>query len=165
MSYYTPTVGTITNISTQSMGDMFAAGCSLMIGMTSEDQGPINIVLPSNVYVLNSRPLQIGDRVTFFYDSQAPVPLIYPPQYRAVAAAHTPNGTNAYLDVFNSMYANTDNTLILNISGNTPVYLPNGQIFHGDLSNKLLLVIYGATTRSIPAQTSPDQIVVFCSED
>lgn len=164
MSYYTPTVGTITNISTQTSANMTNSGCSLMITMTSEDQGSINMILPSNVYVLHSRQLQIGDRVTFFYDPQAPVPLIYPPQYRAVAAAYTPYGTNAYLDVFNSMYANTDNTLILNISGNIPVSLPNGQAFHGDLTNKLLLVLYGATTRSIPAQTSPDQIVVFCSE-
>lgn len=163
MAHYTPTVGTITNISAQDTGNTSAFGCSLMISMDSEDQGPVNMILPSNVYVLNGRPFQIGDRATFFYDTQVPVPLIYPPQYRAVAAAFTPSGTNAYLDVFDPMLTNSDSTLSLNVSRNTPVSLPNGQSFQGDLADKLLLVIYGPTTRSIPAQTSPEQIIVFCS--
>lgn len=164
MSYYTPTVGIITNISFQDAANTASSGCSLMVSIDSEDQGPVNLVLPSNIYVLNARPFQIGDRATFFYDTQAPVPLIYPPQYRAVAAAYTPSGTNAYLDVFDPMLTNSDNSLTLNISRNTPVFLPNGQNFHGDLTDKLLLVIYGPTTRSIPAQTSPEQVIVFCSE-
>jgi len=164
MAYYTPTVGIITDITTQTSGNTLSSGCTLNISMMSEDQGPVNIILSSTTYVLNAQPLQVGDRATFFYDPQAPAPLIYPPRYQAVAAAYTPYGTNAYLDVFNYMFSNTDNTLILNVSENTPVSLPNGQPFKGILSDKLLLVIYSMTTRSIPAQTSPDQIIVFCSE-
>lgn len=163
MANYTPTVGIITCIDTQTTGNTRTSGCTLYISVVTEDQGPVNILLPSTAYVLNNRPLQVGDRVTFFYDTQAPVPLIYPPQYQAVAAAYTPHGLNAYLDVFNSMLTNSDNTLILNMSGNTTLTLPNGQPFRGDLAGKLLLVIYGATTRSIPAQTSPRQIVAFCT--
>lgn len=162
MAYYTPTVGIITHISTQTTGTS-TSGCTLFISMNSEDQGPVNILLPSTAYVLNGRPFQIGDRATFFYISQAPVPLIYPPQYRAVAAAYTPYGTTAALDVFNSALTNTDNSLVLNTTANTPTTLQNGQNFWGDLGGKLLMVLYGTTTRSIPAQTTPEQIVVFCT--
>lgn len=162
MAFYTPTVGIITNISTQETGSAQDSGCNLILTLQSEDQGLINIVLPPNVYVLNARQFQTGDRATFFYSPTAPTPMIYPPQYRAVAAAYTPAGTTATLDVFNTRMANSDNTLILNISGNTPIHLPNGQPFYGDLNGKYLLVVYSATTRSIPAQTSPDQVVVFC---
>lgn len=164
MAYFTPTVGVITSISTAAAGNTSDSGCTLMISIMSEDQGPVNMVLASNVYVLNSQQLQVGDRVTFFYDPQAPVPLIYPSQYRAVAAAATPQGTNAYLDVFDPMLTNSDATLTLSPSDNTIISLPNGQMFQGNLADKLLLVIYGATTRSIPAQTTPEQIVVFCTD-
>lgn len=164
MSYYTPITGTIVSIDTLSSGTMSNAGCTLLINMETEDQGAVNMVLPSNVYVLNARPFQVGDRATFFYDPQAPAPLIYPPQYRAVTAAYTPSGTNAMLDVFNSDLTNTDNTLTLNMTDTTPVTVPNGQNFYENIADKLLMVIYGATTRSIPAQTTPEQVVVFCSE-
>ena len=62
------------------------------------------------------------------------------------------------------MLTSSDNSLILNMSGRTMVTLPNGQLFNGDLAGKLLLVVYGPTTRSIPAQTAPTQIVVFCTQ-
>lgn len=158
---YTSTVGIITNISVQN-GTAGQNGCTLLLTFQSEDQGLVHILLPSTAYVLNSRPFSVGDRATFFYDQTAPAPLIFPPQYRAVAAAYTPHGINAYLDIFNSMLTNTEGNLILNLAGAVSIRLPNGQPFYGDLSGKLLLVIYGATTRSIPAQTIPEQIIVFC---
>jgi len=162
MAYYTPTVGIVTSISAQTTGSS-TSGCTLLISMNSEDQGPVNILLPSTAYVLNGRQILIGDRTTFFYVSQAPVPLIYPPQYRAVAAAYTPYGTTAALDTFNSRLTNTEDSLVLNTNANTFITLQNGQRFWGDLAGKLLMVIYSATTRSIPAQTTPDQIVAFCT--
>ncbi len=163
MAYYTPTVGIITHIDTQTTGNTRTSGCTLFLSVVSEDQGQVNILLPATSYVLNGRPFQVGDRATFFYDSMAPVPLIYPPQYQAVAAAYTPHGLNAYLDVFDAMLTSSDRNLILNMSGNIPMTLPNGQTFRGDLAGKLLMVIYGATTRSIPAQTMPRQVVAFCN--
>ncbi|MGN0371191.1 MAG: hypothetical protein ACI4F3_00095 [Enterocloster sp.] len=168
MSLYTSVSGRITQIDWFST-DPARIGCSLMFTLQSEEQGIVNLVLDGSVYVLNSRPLNVGQQATFFYSSSAPVPLIYPPQYRAVAAAHTPSGTFAALDVFTqtasgSQLADTDNTLQLNLSGRTRIILPNGQPFGGALSGKLLLVIYRTTTRSIPPQTSPELIVVFCED-
>lgn len=164
MAFYTPTVGIITNISV--MNDTAGnsnAGCTLFYTLQSEDQGTVNLLLPGNAYVLDGRQLQVGERATFFYSASAPAPAIYPPQYRAVAAAYTPQGTTAALDVFDSRFTNSDNTLVLNMPGRMALMLPNGQRFFGDPAGKLLLITYTATTRSIPAQTTPEQVVVFCS--
>lgn len=166
MSQYTPTSGTITQIEWQGT-DPNQIGCALRISLQSMDQGLIHLIVDGSTYVADNRPLNIGDQVTFFYSLYAPVPMIYPPQYQAVAAVHTPSGTYATLDVFtqsayNGQLTNSNDTLRLNVSGCTLTALPNGQPFGGALSGKLLLVIYGATTRSIPAQTTPEKILVFC---
>ncbi len=168
MSQYTPTTGIITQIDWQT-SDPAQLGCSLMVSFRSMDQGDIHMIVNGSTYVVDNRQLKVGDQVTFFYSLYAPVPLIYPPQYQAVAAVHTPSGQYATLDVFhqipyNSQLTNPDDTLRLNLSAATYRMLPNGQPFGGALSGKLLLVLYGATTRSIPAQTTPDRIIVFCSE-
>lgn len=162
MALYTPVVGIITNIEYLNTGNQ-SSGCTLLFTLEGENPaGTFQVQLPANAYVLNLHPFQIGDRATFFYDSNAPMILIYPPRYTAIAGAYTPHGTSAMLDVFQYNLMNSDNTLMLNMAWNTPVTLLNGQPFGGNLEDKLLLVHYSMTTRSIPAQTTPEQVVVFC---
>lgn len=179
MAFYTPVVGIITNI--EALTDSNAPTnntCSLLFTLEGENPvGPFQVLLPANAYILNLHPFQVGDRATFFYASDAPMVLIYPPRYTAIAGAYTPHGTTAMLDVFQSnpenasenhtegSVVNADNTLILNLAWNTPITLLNGQPFTGSLTDKLLLVSYSFTTRSIPAQTTPEQIVVFCQSN
>ena len=54
------------------------------------------------------------------------------------------------------------NTLKLNITPYTNIVLGNGQAFSGNPGNRNLIVLYGATTKSIPAQTTPYKIIVMC---
>lgn len=167
MSQYTPTTGTILQIDWQAMGNSQQAGCGLILVLNTMDQGLIQIRLDGSTYVLDNRRLNPGDQVTCFYSTLAPVPLIYPPLYYAVVIVHTSAARYASLDVFTHQVSsrslvNSDNTLHLNVSQLTPRFLPNGQLFGGNLSGKLLLVIYSSTTRSIPAQTAPEEIIVFC---
>ncbi|MBQ7796804.1 MAG: hypothetical protein IJ374_09635 [Lachnospiraceae bacterium] len=163
MALYTPVVGIITEIDHQTGNFNQTPGCNILYTLQTEgQQGIINFMLQPNAYVLNLHPFQIGDRATFFYDPNTPVPLIYPPRYQAIAAAYTPHGVTAVLDVFQSNLVNSDNTLMLTPMWNTPVTLPNGQPFTENAGGNLLLATYTATTRSIPARTTPEQIVVFC---
>ena len=157
MALYTPVTGIISNIEQQS-------DCSTHFTIQSETprQGQIHFHLPSDAYVLNLHPFQLGDRATFFYPANAPVPLIYPPRYRAAAAAHTPHGVTAVLDMFSYAMTNSDNTLLLTPSWNTPVTLPNGQTYTKHPGGHLLMATYTASSRSIPARATPEQIVVFC---
>lgn len=163
MSLYTPLTGVIVRI-TRPNAAKNLLGCSLTLTLQSQEQGLVNVTVTSTTYVLNNRRLNAGDRVTCFYSTDAPVPLIYPPLYRAVTVAHTNRNKTAALDIFNTSLTNSDNTLKLNLTGSTNITMPNGQPFTGYLAGKVLLVLYGATTRSIPAQTTPEQVVVFCGE-
>ncbi|MDO5417255.1 MAG: hypothetical protein Q4F29_08650 [Lachnospiraceae bacterium] len=169
MSQYTPITGTITQIDWHGTGPR-QLGCSLLFTIDTPSQGIVTMTLDGSAFVLNTWPLQIGDRVTFFYENTAPAPLIFPPRYRTAAAAHTPEGTTAVLDVFTRLpdgtqLAASDGSLRLNIRPETWVTLPNGQPFGGELSGKLMMVLYTTSTRSIPPQTSPEQVVVFCAEE
>lgn len=166
MALYTPLVGIITNIDNRTGNfGRSESGCTLMITIQAEapEQGQVNVILPSTAYVLNLHPFQVGDRVTFFYDASAPMPLIFPPQYTAVAAANTPHGMTAVLEMFGRQLTNEENTLTLTPAWNTPITLPNGQTFAEHPGGNLLLATYTSSTRSIPAQAIPEQIVVFCS--
>lgn len=163
MALYTPIVGIITNIDYQAENSgRSGAGCTLIFTLLSENQGQVSVILPSSAYVLNLHPFQIGDRATFFYDANAPMPLIYPPRYTAVAAANTPHGMTATLEMFNRRLTNSGNTLTLTPAWSTPITLPNGQTFTENPGGNLLLATYTAATRSIPAQAIPEQVVVFC---
>ena len=78
--------------------------------------------------------------------------------------AKNEDGFQAMFDYFNQDLLNTDETLKLNISDSTNVLLPNGQTFFYNPGGHYLLVLYLFTTRSIPAQTTPQSVIVFCSE-
>ena len=57
---------------------------------------------------------------------------------------------------------NEDQTLQLNMDGSVNVRTTNNQYFQGSPANHDLVVVYGSSTRSIPAQTTPELVVVLC---
>ena len=132
--------------------------------MTLEDgQGSIvNFVVEPKTYFVDSVRVNIGDRVTGFYNADLPVPLIYPPQYRAVVMAMTSSYMNVKVSYFDSHLVSSDNSLRLNLAMCTQIVLGNGQTFNRNPANRELIVLYGATTKSIPAQTTPYKIIVIC---
>ena len=69
---------------------------------------------------------------------------------------------NVKVDFFNSQLISSDGQLKLNLSPYTSITLKNGQVFSRSIENRNLIVIYGPTTRSIPAQTTPYRIIVWC---
>lgn len=162
MSRFSPIEGTVTSISDFPFGNA-ASVCTLLLSVQTIYGETYSVVLNPSTYVLNQAPIRQGDRIIAFYDTLAPMPLIYPPQYQAVVIVKPVRGQYAMLDTFDQNLRNSDNTLVLNLSTRTNIRTQNGQIYPGRLGNQLLLVLYTATTRSIPAQTSPDLITVFCS--
>ena len=109
-----------------------------------------------------SQPLNPGDTITAFYDPDAPMVLIYPPRYTALAVAKTGDGLQAVLDIFSQDLVNSDGTLQLNPDQNTQIRTPNGQRVMAIPGDSFLMVLYSETTRSIPAITVPKEITVFC---
>ena len=152
---YTPIIGIILNITRGN------DCCSQMIMLQTEN-GIVNFVVDSDTYVIENRQLRQGMRVAAFYDSSAPVPMIFPPQYRAKIVAVLGRNEEIMLNYFDSELVAGDRSLALNIGRNTVIRTANGQSTTCNIGNQVLLVFYTMTTRSIPPQTTPEKIIVWC---
>lgn len=129
------------------------------------DIGPINLIVTAETYVVNQVQLRRGMQIVGFYDGNAPAVLIFPPQYRAVVVTAMPaNRSQVAFGYFDERLLAGDGSLQLNVSPATPVVTANGQRFPCSPGGNFLIVYYGATTRSIPPQTSPSRIIVLCGE-
>ncbi|WP_315118243.1 hypothetical protein [uncultured Clostridium sp.] len=137
-------------------------GCYKLMSVENENGNLVNFVVEPSTYFVNHVMVAVGDRVTGFYDANAPAPLIFPPQFRAIVMARDTQNRNVKVDHFNSELVSSDNYLKLNIGPYTRIVLENGQLFTRNPANRDLIVVYGATTRSIPAQTTPYEIIVMC---
>lgn len=126
------------------------------------DPNIVNVIIGPQTCFVNGIRLYEGMRITAFYDGNAPMPLIYPPQYQALVVAEQVPGQNIYVGTFNGSMTAADHRLRLNLDESVDIVTQNGQNFYGSLAGKSLVVIYGPTTRSIPPQTTPYQIVVLC---
>ena len=122
----------------------------------------VNFVVSPTTYFVDHVMVTVGDRVTGYYDGDAPTLLIYPPQYQALVMVKASPDQNVKVDYFNSQLVSSDGQLRLNISPFTKIVLTNGQLFSRNPANRDLIVIYGPTTKSIPAQTTPNRIIVLC---
>ena len=138
-------------------------GCFKLFSIDDGHGGIVHFVVSPTTYFVDQAIVKIGDRITGYYDGDAPVPLIYPPQYRALIVVKERNDQTVKVDYFNNQLVSRDGQLQVNPSPFTPILLRNGQPFSHDIRNRNLIVIYGPSTKSIPAQTTPYKIIVWCS--
>ncbi|MGG3451014.1 hypothetical protein [Domibacillus aminovorans] len=163
MINFTSFHGTVTMISDFMIGlNGEGEGCYKLISVDNGHGALVNFVVSPTTYFVDHVIVAVGDRVTGYYDANAPVPLIFPPQYRALVMAKDNPYQNVKIDYFNSQLESSDGQLRLNISSYTQLLLTNGQPFTSNPANRNLIVIYGPTTKSIPAQTTPYKIIVWC---
>ena len=148
----------------QSVSNMSEDCCNLMVSIITEN-GIVNMVVTPDTYVVNNFRLRRGMSVIAFYDADAPAILIFPPQFRALVMAQKSPQENVIIQRFDDNLVSYDNSLQLNIGPQTMVTSTNGQPFTCDLGNRQLMVFYGNTTRSIPPQTTPRRVIVFCDEE
>lgn len=154
--------GVITAIYDLTLGSEELTGCYKIMTVQNREGNIVNFLILPTTYFVEHMMLQIGDPVIGYYDANAPVPLIYPPQYHAVVMAKLVPDYDVKVDYFNEQLVSSDGELKLNIAPYTKILLENGQAFNGNPANRDLIVLYGPTTRSIPAQTTPYKIIVLC---
>ncbi len=154
--------GTIVDMVPTKIGSRRANGCVIFVVLEDMDGNTVNFMLTPSTYVLDFDTLSAGMLCTFWYNADAPMPLIYPPQYNAVVAAQEKNGRNVNVDFYNTAMVNDSKTLELNMDGSVDVRTTNNQYFQGSPGNHNLVVVYSSSTRSIPAQTTPSKVVVLC---
>ncbi|WP_223587666.1 hypothetical protein [Neobacillus bataviensis] len=154
--------GTVTMITDLVGHNSEGDGCNKLISVVNEMGAIVNFVVSPSTYFVDHVMVAAGDRVTGYYDGNAPAPLIYPPQYQALVMVKDSPYQNVKVDYFNSQLISSDGRLRLNISPYTQMVLTNGQSFTSIPANRDLIVIYGPSTKSIPAQTTPYRIIVLC---
>lgn len=137
-------------------------GCYKLVSVDNGFGELVNFVVSPSTYFVDHAMIAVGDTVTGYYDANAPVPFIYPPQYRALIMVKETPFQNVKVDYFNNQLISSDGQLKLNLSPTTPILLTNNQIFSKNPINRNLIVIYGPSTKSIPARTSPYKIIVWC---
>ncbi|MCL2670896.1 MAG: copper amine oxidase N-terminal domain-containing protein [Clostridiales bacterium] len=123
----------------------------------------VNFLVDANtVLLLNGEP-EAGMAVIGFYDSSLPAPMIYPPQYTAVALVDGDvNGVT--IDRFDEQFLSGDGSLLLHVSEETEIVFQDGTAFTGEpseLAGRALVVLYDIVTKSMPGQTTPVKIVVL----
>lgn len=154
--------GTIVDMVPTRIGNRRANGCMIFVTLEDLNENTVNFVMTPTTFVVGFETLSVGMNCTFWYAADAPAPLIYPPQYNAVAAAQTKNGQFVDVGFYNMSLVNDSQTLQLNMDGSVDVRTTNNQYFQGSPVNHNLVVVYGSSTRSIPAQTTPMKVYVLC---
>ncbi|MCM1045357.1 MAG: hypothetical protein NC417_07590 [Candidatus Gastranaerophilales bacterium] len=139
-------------------------GCTIFVTLEDENGGTVNFIMGPDVYVVDFVTLSVGMKAAFWYRTDAPMPLIYPPQYRAAVAAQVNGSRMINVDHYNDALVNEAQTLQLHIDGSVNLRTVNNQYFQASPAGQELVVIYESSTRSIPAQTTPKEIIVLCGE-
>jgi len=134
----------------------------LMVEVENQDGNIMMLIVNADTFMFGEMP-QEGDIVTGFYDNFAPIPMIYPPQHVAQVLVNkeSEDARTVHVDTFDGELISSDGTLRLNIGENTQIVDTYGNVFDGDIHGRDLLVVYGVSTRSIPALTTPYEIVVL----
>lgn len=109
--------------------------------------------------------LTAGSKITVFTGSYEPTPLILPVQYTAnVIIINGDKEGNVNADTYladEEGYTNVANTLKIAAADDTKIVDKNEKEYKGDLDKNDLIVFYGVSTKSIPAQTTPTKVVVL----
>lgn len=134
-----------------------------LIAVETNDGDPVHFIVSDESYV--SDELQIGDEIIGFYDASLPMIMIYPPQLGAIAIAKVEEGKTSKVDFFDEQLVSSDGTLKLNLSEVVEIMNKDGSAFDGELNGHQLFVTYGASTKSIPAQTTPERVIVLAGPE
>lgn len=154
--HYLSFSGSVTEIE-----DFYGVEGSRIVTVTNEQEQIARIIISKDTHLLGNSKLEIGTVITGYYDAHAPMLMIYPPQYNPDLVVVGEIEENIKVDLFDQKLISADHSLKLHVSKETEIVAQNGEGFEGDLSNRYLAVIYGASTRSIPAQTTPSKIIVL----
>ncbi len=139
------------------------------------DDGDMGLVLnlQSGAYIVDSKDgsfktpadLTEGMEIAVVLNAMTPMTMSIPPMVSsAEAVVIKSEGKSVSVLTFDENLVSTDSSLMLNIGENTVIGDVQGsrKIFTADdIKGATAIVVYGATTRSIPAQTTPERVIIL----
>ena len=147
------------------------SGVAIIETISEKDETKKTVfVLTSKTPLLTKDGHQIGvsaipvkGRIIAFVDSSLPLPMVSPPQTEPLLIIfdqYDKKGEVA-IGVFDDMLFSEQLHLKLHVNEATEIVdLQGKRVEQQDLARKVLIVFYGATTRSRPAQTNPTKIIM-----
>ncbi len=142
-----------------------------LVTVVGEGDSVTNFVVSKDTCQSGPDLVKSGAELTVFYDTRKPAIMIYPPQYPAEVIVPATDGASSWkVDQFTTSkegaegLLSLDKMLLIRPSDQTKITLEDGTPFTGDLSDRSLAVKYGISTKSIPAQAAPEEIVVLFEE-
>lgn len=160
-SFFNSVTGKVTNIlPVNDSNGKPITGKQLILVENSEGL-EANFYISENTYLFNAETVKIGDTVTGFYEAGKPMIMIYPPQYDATILAVNVGDIQLKADIFDKDLLSADKLLKLNLSNDTKIITQSGETYEGKLTSKKLLVVYSFLSKSLPAQTTPEQVIVL----
>ncbi len=162
--YFAMVQGTIVELLPAASGNNQTDGCIIFATVEDDSGNTVTFMITPATFVVDWETLSVGNRCMFWYRTDAPMPLVYPPRYTAVVAARAKNGRMLDVSFYNAALVNAEQTLQLNLDGSVNLRTTNNQYFQGNPANHNLVVAYDSSTRSIPAQTTPKQVIVLCDD-
>lgn len=137
---------------------------SLLLKMEDLDGNHFGLHIPETAINMTGDTPKKDDFLLAYYDTRKPMVTIYPPEYKADVFMVASDQRSLFVGEFDERLIDTTNYLRLNIGEKTRIVDRNGGSYAGPLEGKELAILYGAATKSIPAQTSPELIVLLEGE-
>lgn len=134
---------------------------AFMMRLEDAEGNPFDLRISEQTLSMTQASPQKGDDLVAYYDARRPMITIYPPQYKAVAYMVESGPQGLFVGIFDESLTDTTHFLRLNISEDTKVMDQQGDPYTESLENQALAVLYSAATKSIPAQTNPELVVVL----
>lgn len=132
------------------------------ITIQSEVYGEVHFIVSAGTYMVDCLYDEVGLKVVGFFDPMLPMPLIYPPRYQIRVLALDLPGRLVKADFYDCFLVSQDNQLRLEITNNTYILSEeDGAAYCDNISNRFLVVLYDRSTKSIPAITQPNVVIVL----
>ena len=113
--------------------------------------------------LMDKEDLVVGMEVSVIYHKDTVMALSYPPLLGPDVMIVHDEESDGFINVerFDEEIVSYDNFLKLNLGEETIILDENGDEYKGDLADRDLVVFYTFSTKSIPAQTTPEKIIVL----
>lgn len=139
-----------------------------LLYIIDNEENPFQFVVDATTLVYDSKGNKVevkkGDTVSLYMPADQMMILIYPPRYSPTVVIVQNENELGLTKVanFDKNYLSDDGKLKLNLHDETVIVNAKGdKVAKEELAKKSAIVFYNVTSRSIPAQASPDKIVVF----
>jgi len=140
------------------------------VQVEGEDENVINFIITENTLFMTADgpatlgEINVGDKLVVYFIQPLVEAMIYPPHREASVfiIAEEDSHRSIFFGRLDEDLVSEDNSLRLNISDDTVILRANGE--DGSdvrLEGRDLAVVYTIATRSIPAQTTPELIVIL----